>query len=375
MASPPIETTESTSPSVKIINVESKLAKLALSWKLEPHIGPNESLNVISFSSASGGWAVADHALYLTTDGGSTWKQSELPLSQDSCLTTAFFVNTSIGWVALHQCERDVAGEWDFLRVLKTTDGGQSWKTQYEANNAWPSALWFVNENNGWLVGSMYQRDQPFLAALVLRTIDGGRTWLDVSTGINEMIRAEVAATKSPNYDQIKELTLDEDNSLSVLTLRGSIFRTKDNGSSWQKVFTLTNEPRQSALRNLGTYGGKYFIGGGAVSVEGVWGVFLSEESPNSWFRYRLNGVSFNDVLMLPDGRLFASGAILKDKAKAPDDQTDGVILHSKDTGRTWQMIYRNTSIRSINSLATNTTGAIWVAGDRGFIGRLAVSK
>ena len=375
VADPPIKTSESVLPLVKIVDVDSSLAKSVSSWKVEQRVGPSESIHEISFSSASAGWAVADRALYITSDNGKTWQQIHLPISQDTCLTTASFIDANMGWVASHLCERDVEGQWDFLRVLHTTDGGQSWKTQYESDHSWPSRLWFANRNSGWLVGSKYRREEPFVAAVVLSTIDGGQTWLDLSADINSSIKAEVAATKLPNYDEIKELTLDPDNSLSVLTLRGNIFTTKDNGASWQKVFTLTDEPRQSGLVSLGTSGGKYYLAGGAGSVEGVWGVFIQQQSPNSWVRYRLTGVAFNDVLMLPDGRVLASGAIPKDRTTASDAQTEGVILYSKDSGRTWQIVYRNTQIRSINSLAVDGAGLIWAAGDRGFIGRITVSR
>ncbi len=375
VTNPPVEAVESGPVSVKIVDVDSKLKKPTSSWNVDVRPGPNEAINEINFSNSSSGWALGDRALYLTADGGNTWKQLHLPISQDACIVSAYFVNNDTGWVASHLCERDVEGRWDFLRVIQTTDGGQSWRTQYEADHVWPSRLWFADQNNGWLVGSKYRREEPFVAALVLRTIDGGRNWLDVSSGINATIKNEVAAKNLPSYDETEDFVLEPDNSVSVLTVRGNIFKTQDHGASWQKVFRLTDEPQQTALVSLGTYGGKYYIGGGTASIEGVWGIFLQQQSPSSWFRYRLTGISFNNVMMLSDGRVLASGAIPKNKRVDPENQTDGVILYSQDSGRSWQIIYRNPRIRSINSLTSDNAGGIWAAGDRGFIGRLDVPK
>jgi len=49
--------------------------------------------------------------------------------------------------------------------VVHTNDGGETWTTQLELENSYDS-IFFLNRNDGWLVGEA-----------VLHTDDGGQTW------------------------------------------------------------------------------------------------------------------------------------------------------------------------------------------------------
>ncbi len=61
--------------------------------------------------------------IVVSADGGATWKQSVVPVSSD--LTAVYFVNDKNGWAVGHDGV-----------VLATTDGGESWVKQLDGRAA-----------------------------------------------------------------------------------------------------------------------------------------------------------------------------------------------------------------------------------------------
>ena len=119
--------------------------------------------------------AVGQRGLVLwSDDGGERWTQAAVPVSTD--LTAVHFVSAKRGWAVGH----DGA-------VLATADGGRSWARQLDRRTlgALPAGplrspsvgeveaslldTWFDDERRGYAVGAF---------GLVLRTEDGGRTWV-----------------------------------------------------------------------------------------------------------------------------------------------------------------------------------------------------
>ena len=131
--------------------------------------------------------------IVVSSDGGTTWKQSPVPVSSD--LTSVFFVDDNQGWAVGHDGV-----------ILHTGDGGEKWDVQLNgltANDVLLTAMerkvvaepgsedakkllaearrykeqgadkpfldvWFSDDKNGYAVGAYN---------LIVRTTDGGRTW------------------------------------------------------------------------------------------------------------------------------------------------------------------------------------------------------
>ena len=98
------------------------------------------------------------HVLW-SKDAGATWTQARVPVSTD--LTAVCFASPVLGWAAGH------AGV-----VLRTLDGGRSWERQLDDRDAGSDGslldIWFADERRGFAVGAF---------DLILGTEDGGATW------------------------------------------------------------------------------------------------------------------------------------------------------------------------------------------------------
>ena len=179
------------------------------------------TLSDITFPDATHGWAVGDHVILATADGGATW--SSQTASAD--LGSVSFPDALHGWAV------GAAGVDQEPLILHTGDGGSSWQTQYAGkalhggvsrlhrcrlhrcrprlgrrlerrvpgggrscrSSASPAmaaltgsssrcrrlrsvanAVSFVDAKHGWLVCAPYGDSS---GSTILRTTDGGLTW------------------------------------------------------------------------------------------------------------------------------------------------------------------------------------------------------
>jgi photosystem II stability/assembly factor-like uncharacterized protein len=129
-------------------------------WTMRPlpHIagGAYTSYSDIDFPGETTGWAVGDAGTILKTDdGGETWKAQVSGVS--ASLTAVDFVSTTTGFAV------GKSG-----RILRTRDGGSHWVKLDSGTQKRLTAVCFLNASRGWVVGNSGVR---------LRTANGGRTW------------------------------------------------------------------------------------------------------------------------------------------------------------------------------------------------------
>ena len=112
---------------------------------------------MITFTSPTNGIIVGQGGRILkTTDGGNTWLIKNSGISDD--LFTLHFMDANNGWAA-----------GDFGSIIKTTDGGETWTDIATPNTTIISTIWFTNANKGWAA----QMDGN-----LLYTTDGGNNWI-----------------------------------------------------------------------------------------------------------------------------------------------------------------------------------------------------
>lgn len=139
-------------------------------------------LKSVSFVDAATGWAVGDAGTVLTTsNGGSTWTRQAIATTD--LVDSVAFVDTQHGWLTtLRETHHDFVGDaddWD-AGVWHTTDGGSTWVQQTVPDDvSILHAITFVTTTQGWAVGVRRTATEPSLEhrAVVLRTTDGGTTW------------------------------------------------------------------------------------------------------------------------------------------------------------------------------------------------------
>ena len=269
----------------------------------------------IFVTNAGKGWAVgANGQIFTTEDDGTTWSQqlsggTISPSFED--LYDMQFVSDSVGWA--------VGQRGDYLSgqslILKTTNSGKIWKTQYCSSGDPLKSVYFLNKNIGW--------------ADAFKTTDGGANWSLNTSDIN-------------NISSI--FFIDQDTGwASGNEYSPGIFKSTDGGQTWsEKSSTNCSSIYFTDINN-----------GWAVGANGT--ILKSTDKGETWISKtsgttaNLNCVKFyNTNLGMCAGN-------------------SGIILLSTDGGESW--IPKSTgSSNNLKSVAfTNSTSA-WTAGNNGTI-------
>jgi photosystem II stability/assembly factor-like uncharacterized protein len=131
----------------------------------------------MQFLNSTHGWisAGAKHVagVLRTMDGGNSWKFSLSP-----GFAAISFIDTWRGWAVTISPP---------THAYRTRDGGVTWQQLghiYDPmwDDLHPAALSFVDSLNGWAFGSMFYRG--ISAEVIYRTSDGGKSWVQESVGL-----------------------------------------------------------------------------------------------------------------------------------------------------------------------------------------------
>jgi len=132
--------------------------------------------------SPSSGWVIQEGNLLWTRDGGATWEQLATDGETESATLAAFFLDDARGWVVTRSPDQAA------LQLRLTTDGGRSWE---QANLPDPlpdeasevlgepgevTSIQFVSPQVGWVTVKL-TGSSNFSRALLYQTGDGGQSW------------------------------------------------------------------------------------------------------------------------------------------------------------------------------------------------------
>jgi photosystem II stability/assembly factor-like uncharacterized protein len=339
----------------------------AARWKTELKSLGKKSLEVVHFSDVNHGWVASRDSLYKTADAGRTWTEVTIKLPPGALFSDVYFVSSTNGWVAVNKGSEDLLdSQSNQFWIMNTSNGGQTWTVQYTQQSAVLTRIVLVDDQEGWAVGMNTIAVRPITQVhYVLHTRDAGKTWRDVSNRLNR------AATDEQNrvQDHITDIYAKPPAKLLLLSLRGRVFSTENDGGNWQRVATLSDEPQTCNCRLGVTENGNVWVLGGANSREGKWGWFAREESTNLWKRFRPNGVYFSDAVYLSNNRVIASGSMPSPEKPGQNRTTEeGMLLYSSDGGQDWSIVYRSTKMATIKKLAAVGSDRVWAVGEGGFI-------
>jgi len=169
----------------------------------------------IHFISDQLGWMCCDDgAIYMSTDGGSSW--TEQPSGSDRTLTRVQFINADEGWVT---GGRSYGSSY---HVMHTVNGGASWEDQSFGSDCYSCEdLYITDSLTGWICG-----EDDSLKSHIHRTTDGGQTWA----------RQNVPAGEGP----VTAITFaDSSNGWAASSNRygsstGVIYHTDNGGDDWE---------------------------------------------------------------------------------------------------------------------------------------------
>ena len=139
--------------------------------------GGSGSLFSLHMIDSTTGWALSEHEILRTTDGGLHWKNVTPPDTLITRESIADFLNASLAWVATPQANGATS------QVLRTTDSGQTWQQSTVPAVAFKQ-MTFVDAQHGWILAGWGPGGGPAEAVAVFRTVDGGKTWRNVSSAL-----------------------------------------------------------------------------------------------------------------------------------------------------------------------------------------------
>ncbi len=179
------------------------------------------------------------------------------------------------------------------------------------ANNAWEtksqyfsysSDVFFINQNIGWLVTG-YSSIGNSYSGSILKTEDGGNTWIPQNTGIRPLLFA---------------VHFIDENTGWVAGYRGMVMKTTDGGNSWIKQETNVSADLTDIYfvnENLG-----WAIGGKNTLLN-------TTDGGTTWQRHSLpvTNITLSTFFFIDDKEGWAAG-------------NAGLILHTIDGGENWRV-------------------------------------
>ncbi|HEY8560832.1 MAG TPA: YCF48-related protein [Pyrinomonadaceae bacterium] len=132
---------------------------------------PGGDLIAVYFTSAEKGWIAGDNGyLAWTGDGGRNWTKQDLGTTES--INEIYFRNDDNGYL--------VAGKKLFI----TRDGGRTWREtqiyrtgEFGKNSPEFLSIRFADKKRGIVIGSVLNAQERVVDSLVMRTEDGGETW------------------------------------------------------------------------------------------------------------------------------------------------------------------------------------------------------
>ena len=274
-------------------------------------------LNGVSAVDANNAWVTGDNGTILRTrDGGLTWQRQNLPPELHSDASVYFITAASdrIAW-ALAGCIDEPT------YILYTSDGGDTWAVQYEANVAPGHLNWIEAASTkvvyavGGVSASLAEASTNEGVGRIYRTTDGGLHW---------------EQAPNPAATVISVHAVDETQAWAV-GKEGSILRTYDAGATWEDlslggsvdynaVFTLDGRE----VWVVGDVELIMYTSNGQDAVDEI--RWETQEPPDDiehtqWFM---------DVRFVTNKEGWIAGIPVQ-------GAQDGSILHTTDGGKTWK--------------------------------------
>lgn len=328
-------------------NIQLVLAQ----WEFQDS-GVSVFLRDVFFVDSHYGWAVGDSGIVIaTTNGGEKWK-SIYALPDTVELKQVQFINKNVGFIGGNIIKKYPNYEARQALLLRTVDGGLSWKkcnlpvdSSFSIGNTQ-----FLNADTGWIslnnIGPTSWEDRR---GILFKTTNGGSSWtiLDekdlILNGTFVFINNEQAYSFwAPFFDNFDKT---------------NVYKTSDGGANWNWVGTINKELVQKT---------KF------VSTSTLWAIgFKTSQSQNlgidweswDWFNY-VEGQRFiaADIEVIDSNNVWLVGAAINSWT-----DIDGRILKTSDCGKNWvvDLDIPDCSFSAIFSIDKKNA---WVVGSNGLI-------
>lgn len=280
-------------------------ADSAKTWNSNTITLPDRT-NGITFPNSNFGFAVGNGSqIQFSKDGGRSYTPQtgfDSSLMSVDHLYSISFMDQSIGFA--------VGGS---KTIYRTDDSGNHWKLLSFLPNfdRGYSSAQFITEDIGYIGYDSY--------GLILRTINGGSTWLPQRTSATDTIVSGSKINSLFFYDTQTGIACPLSSGRSVL-------RTTDGGENYSQTSFITLDYPQicSPGPNLTIIISTY-IQGYSQSI-----ISVSTDKGISWSRTVKDSISLNKIFYLPNNLYYFLGSY-----QTPEKQFNSTIFKSRDTGHT----------------------------------------
>jgi photosystem II stability/assembly factor-like uncharacterized protein len=326
-------------------------------------VTPSEDLVDVEMLDQKNGKALSDQgSIFETADGGKSWQRLGEGLS-GSQFVRICFIDKLVGW-ALSWKTRPASGslvpQYDAL-LLHTQNGGLSWTVQHTVNNGSLNEIIFSNRHEGWAVGRTIQRADGVETerVLVLRTVDQGRHWQDLSDNLGQ----------ESSTGSAEDIISGGPSKAVILTSQDSILSTRDAGQSWRKMKAAKSDrPQFVNLRLVADAADRLFVLSSTNSREVIGSRVARVDENHRWVVTDLPDWYLNDLKILSPGEMFVSGLTGEKYTRRAVERGQGILAFSSDGGRSWAEIHRTRKSARINALAIVDPNKLLAVGDGGWI-------
>lgn len=250
-------------------------------WFIQ-HSNLNKELHKVFFVNSQTGWIIADSSKILkTTDGGNYWFQQYLP-NYYTPLAAVFFLDENTGWTG--------GGYYYFAhfgQIFKTTNGGINWYLQ-TTNNTMAQDFYFLNNSTGFM--STDKSGDFGTGGSVSKTTNGGLTWIGSTSVYSYAFR--VVKFKDNNTGWTVGNYRDDTGHDSILVLK-----TIDGGNTWVNKFRESNSPAfYNRFQDLAVKENRIWVLGKDTAI------LFSSDYGETWSRQlsphpgRMNSIFFADL-------------------------------------------------------------------------------
>lgn len=181
-----------------------------------------------------------------------------------------------------------------------------TWARQPAGTMAWLHAVFFVDQNRGWAVGSK---------GTVLQTVDGGNTWKPRGAATNDVVR-DIFFSDGNNGWLVCEV-----NAYELKTKeqpRAYLMKTTDAGEHWKRIPIEGIDVEAVLVRAVFSRNGRGWIFGEAGLI------YTTHDSGDTWTK-----------LQSPTRRLLLGGAFVDDD-RGWIVGAGATIIQTSDGGETW---------------------------------------
>ena len=215
-----------------------------------------------------------------------------------------------------------------------------TWARQRAGTMAWLHAVFFLDKNRGWAVGSK---------GTVLQTVDGGNTWKARGASTDDVVR-DIFFTDDQNGWLVCEVNVYQ--LKTIEEPRAYLMKTTDGGNNWNRIEIKGFDVDSILVRAVFSRNGRGWTFGEAGSI------YTTHDAGENWVK-----------LQSPTRRLLLGGFFV-DNDRGWLVGAGATIIQTSDGGETWYQSTLPQVEKSVRFTATtfvdNRKG--WAVGSAGSV-------